>query len=304
MNEQTWSEESETKRFRPTYRQLNEDEKLHADQIKSKATELSCLLQGVKDGAPSREKSLSITKLEESVMWGIKALTLCLCLAVAVARSPAYASGPLIDDHSVNADADASAKASVDSKITNAPVIVNDNTSKGGNAEAKASNTNSNKAEGGDVYRSGNSTNDLTNKQHQNQDQKQHQSIDDSGNSSNVYTNVNPRQPVSTATAAALTASPESCMGSSSIGGQGVGFGLSIGTTWENDACQARMDAKTLQALGYADAARARLCALESYRDAFAASGQPCGAPGTPVAASPPQAQQAAVVESSTPVPN
>lgn len=57
------------------------------------------------------------------------------------------------------------------------------------------------------------------------QDQDQDQSV----------TYINPRAPVASATAAALATSSEACMGSSSIGGQGVGFGLSFGTTWEVD---------------------------------------------------------------------
>jgi hypothetical protein len=67
--------DEEAARFRPIYRQLSDDEKAKADFIKNIATTLSLALREIKDGATSREKSLAITKLEESVMWGIKALT-------------------------------------------------------------------------------------------------------------------------------------------------------------------------------------------------------------------------------------
>lgn len=172
--------------------------------------------------------------------------------------------GPLVDDHSINNSAAAASAANASN--VNAPVTVNTNTATGGNASA--SNANANTATGGSVRDSGNSSNRNTNLQGQLQGQGQGQS----------QTITNPRQPVSSAQATALTAAPETCMGSSSIGGQGVGFGLSFGTTWTDDACQARMDARELARLGYADAARARLCQSEGVRMAFEATGQSCAA--------------------------
>ena len=59
-------------RFRPQYRELLEDEKTILDQIKGKASELELLYNQV---TPSRELSLGMTKLEESVMWAVKAVT-------------------------------------------------------------------------------------------------------------------------------------------------------------------------------------------------------------------------------------
>lgn len=75
MNGRTWSEEGERARFRPTYRQLSDDEKALGDAIKTKATELAVLYQTVKDSLPGRAKALAFAKLEESVMWAIKELT-------------------------------------------------------------------------------------------------------------------------------------------------------------------------------------------------------------------------------------
>src|SRR6185295_11596088 len=80
-----------------------------------------------------------------------------------------------------------------------------------------------------------------TNKQYQDQDQHQKQgqlqgqaqSVDNVGN-----VNIeNKRPPVNTAYSAALAVSEDTCMGSSSIGGQAVSFGLTIGTTWTDDNC-------------------------------------------------------------------
>jgi len=59
-------------RFRPTYRALSDDDKALHDAIKAKAVELEELFEKVKDG---RYKALSLTALEEAVMWNIKQLT-------------------------------------------------------------------------------------------------------------------------------------------------------------------------------------------------------------------------------------
>lgn len=62
----------EVSRFRPRYRNLSVDEKALHDAIKLKAEELEKLYDQVK---PGRYKALSLTSLEESVMWIIKELT-------------------------------------------------------------------------------------------------------------------------------------------------------------------------------------------------------------------------------------
>jgi len=59
-------------RFRPRFRALNDEEKAVHDAIKAKAEELETLFDQVADG---RYKSLSLTSLEESVMWIVKELT-------------------------------------------------------------------------------------------------------------------------------------------------------------------------------------------------------------------------------------
>lgn len=59
-------------RFRPRYRALTPEEKELHDEIKAKAEELETLFERVK---PGRYRSLSISALEEAVMWNIKELT-------------------------------------------------------------------------------------------------------------------------------------------------------------------------------------------------------------------------------------
>lgn len=61
-----------TNRFRPTYRELTDDEKLTLDKIKSAASHMEELYQNVKD---PRYKALAITSLEETVMWAVKGVT-------------------------------------------------------------------------------------------------------------------------------------------------------------------------------------------------------------------------------------
>lgn len=59
-------------RFRPTYRALTDAEKAQHDALKTKAVELETLIEALKAG---RYRSLSLTALEESIMWAVKELT-------------------------------------------------------------------------------------------------------------------------------------------------------------------------------------------------------------------------------------
>jgi hypothetical protein len=65
-------------------------------------------------------------------------------------------------------------------------------------------------------------------------------------------------------------------MGSTSVGGAGVGFGLSFGTTWRDSACVRRLDARELNSLGYRLGAKERMCDDELNREALARAGTPC----------------------------
>ncbi len=73
-----------TDRFRKEYRKLSPAEVVLCGEIKDKAAELDHLLQQAvavpgsdlaAAGEKNRAVALSRTKLEESVMWGIKAIT-------------------------------------------------------------------------------------------------------------------------------------------------------------------------------------------------------------------------------------
>lgn len=105
------------------------------------------------------------------------------------------------------------------------------------------------------------------------------------GNNSNQSVTVQgdnyeaPRIPVATAYAPALVAGTNTCMGSSSVGGQGITFGLSLGTTWEDDGCTRRSNAATLFSLGQTSGAVALMCQDKDIAQAMETAGTPC--PGT-----------------------
>lgn len=58
--------------FRKQYRQLSELERAMLDDMKCEA---EVLYQKIKSIGTSRETSLALTKLEESVMWATKSIT-------------------------------------------------------------------------------------------------------------------------------------------------------------------------------------------------------------------------------------
>lgn len=58
------------------------------------------------------------------------------------------------------------------------------------------------------------------------------------------------------------------CMGSSSIGGAGVGFGISFGTSWESTECQLRETSRSFASMGMKEDAIAILCTSEYAKNA------------------------------------
>jgi hypothetical protein len=106
------------------------------------------------------------------------------------------------------------------------------------------------------------------------------QAASSSDNANNATQSVNfaaqARNPVNTAYAAPLVAGEDTCMGSSSIGGQGVGFGISIGTSWTDENCQRLKNSRQLASLGYQKAAVMLLCINDDVALAMEAAGTPC----------------------------
>lgn len=107
--------------------------------------------------------------------------------------------------------------------------------------------------------------------------QSQSGAVSQSGAQAGVNINQSSHRPVPSAIGPGLTASGLSCSGSASIGGSGAGWGISFGMTRNDEHCDAREDAKYMQAItGNTMAAKARLCMVKANRDAFAIAGDPC----------------------------
>ena len=73
-----------------------------------------------------------------------------------------------------------------------------------------------------------------------------------------------------------LTSSNDTCMGSSGVGGQGMSFGFSLGTTWTDSNCIMLKNARELKVQGHEKAAKARLCMDSDNAMAFELAGEPC----------------------------
>ena len=99
------------------------------------------------------------------------------------------------------------------------------------------------------------------------------------------------RNPVAGAASSLLVAAEDACMGSTSAGAQGIGFGLSVGSTWQDGDCVRRKDARELHNMGFKPAAIALMCQNEHVAEAMATAGTPC-AGERPVASSAHQAAE------------
>jgi len=86
---------------------------------------------------------------------------------------------------------------------------------------------------------------------------------------------------VGMAVAPALTTTfSETCMGSTSAGAGFAGGAVSVGSTWEDEACIRRLDAREIKSLGDAEAAKELLCDSPKVREAFKRVGRPCAVDG------------------------
>lgn len=87
------------------------------------------------------------------------------------------------------------------------------------------------------------------------------------------------RQPVATAYAPNIMPTAV-CMGSTSVGGQGITFGISVGTSWTDGNCQLLEQVRTTASvLGDTSTAAQMMCAVPAYAKAREATGRPCDKP-------------------------
>ena len=99
----------------------------------------------------------------------------------------------------------------------------------------------------------------------------------------------------------------ETCMGSSSVGASGAGFGFSVGSTWRDGACVRRLDSRQIAAYGEIAVAVEMMCDSDLVREAAIRAGRPCVADGghprgIPVAAIQEQVQIVPTPEAAAPV--
>jgi len=98
------------------------------------------------------------------------------------------------------------------------------------------------------------------------------------GNVTSV-TEVNPaqaRNPVASAVAPMLTSANDSCMGSTSVGAQGVTLGVSVGHTWTDENCVMLKNTMMLWNMGRQEAAVALMCGNDKVREALELAGTEC----------------------------
>ena len=96
---------------------------------------------------------------------------------------------------------------------------------------------------------------------------------------STTYSGDIPRQAPGIVAPALTTTMTETCMGSTSMGFSGAGFGVTFGSTWRDEACVRRLDARELRTFGaglapedaiiFHFAAKERMCDDAKNRAAF-----------------------------------
>lgn len=170
--------------------------------------------------------------LETQMKFIFLAAAMSVCMAGTALGNPVNSYNH--DDHSIN--------------NTNVNANVNKNSNKNNNANLNANRNSAKQSQS----------------QGQAQQQGQVQGIVGSGNSkvnvgvdgnnssqsTTVIDEAQSRNPVSTAYAPPPVASEDTCMGSTTAGGQGVSFGISLGTTWRDNNCKRLKNSRELNAMG------------------------------------------------------
>lgn len=95
-------------------------------------------------------------------------------------------------------------------------------------------------------------------------------------NTNNHVSGTQTLKNVPTVYAPNLITSNDTCMGSSSIGAGGPGFGFSFGTSWTDANCIMLKNAREVYNMGMPDVAFARLCMDELNREAIELVGRVC----------------------------
>jgi len=119
-------------------------------------------------------------------------------------------------------------------------------------------------------------TNTSSNSNSNNAASNQSQATNNSNNSTVVV--EGDRFAANTASAPSLVVGSDTCMGSTSAGGQGMAFGFSFGTSWTDKNCVRLKNSRQLQAMGYGAAAAQLMCQDKDVRRAMEEAGTSCSA--------------------------
>jgi hypothetical protein len=135
----------------------------------------------------------------------------------------------------------------------------------------------------GNVRNSGNNTGNSSSRSNATNASTQSNKNSSSGNTTSTRVEgdtyiqqASPRSPVSSAIAPALANGNDTCVGSTSMGAQGLTFGASFGHQWTDENCVMLKNATLLWNMGKQDAALALLCGSEKIREALEMSGTEC----------------------------
>ena len=98
-----------------------------------------------------------------------------------------------------------------------------------------------------------------------------------SSSTNNIYNNARGVEQAPSVYAPNLsTTLTETCMGSTSAGAGWFGFGGTFGSTWSDNTCVRRLDARQMAALGEVAIAKELMCQSDEVREAAKRAGKPC----------------------------
>lgn len=140
-------------------------------------------------------------------------------------------------------------------------------------------NSNVNSAKGGSAFQHQTQSQSIKNSGNSHSSSRSESEVKGSGNSSNSYVEqAQKRNPVSTAYAAPLVTSDETCAYSTSVGAQFIGTGFSAGSTHEATNCVRLKNSRELERKGFKKASIALLCLNNEVREAMEQESTPCPA--------------------------
>lgn len=204
--------------------------------------------------------------------------TMMALAMVALMGTTAFATSPstILGDVNTNTNTNNNNNSAKSNSEANSSSKSNSESNSKSNSESNSSVKNSgNSSSNSSVKNSGNSNNHNSSTSKATGGTSSASTGDTSANTGAVTNEQNYRAAASGASAPALTSGNDTCMGSTSAGGQGVAFGFSLGSTWKDEDCVRRKDATFLQNVGQPTLALAVMCQSKDVADAINSVGTP-----------------------------